>query len=156
MNANARTSPREAGVNRRIVLSSLWASMLFVFAYVDIFTFWRADAIEGALAGSIPGTGFSIDQTFLVLTTAYILIPSLMVAASLLVPVRVNQVLNLTLSVLYAASIVVSTVGESWVYYIVGSIVEVALLAIIAGVAGSWWSREKSTVRAEALTQADC
>lgn len=155
MNANARTSPREAGVDRRIVLSSLWASMLFVFAYVDIFTFWRADAIEGALAGSIPGTGFSIDQTFLVLTTAYILIPSLMVAASLLVPARVNQVLNLTLSVLYAASIVVSTVGESWVYYIVGSVVEVALLAIIAGVAGSWWSREKFSARAEALTQAN-
>jgi hypothetical protein len=30
----------------RIILSTLWTSMLFVFAYVDIFGFWRADVIR--------------------------------------------------------------------------------------------------------------
>jgi hypothetical protein len=29
----------------RIMLSLLWTSMLFVFAYVDIFGFWRSDVI---------------------------------------------------------------------------------------------------------------
>ncbi|MDJ0314082.1 DUF6326 family protein [Arthrobacter sp. H35-D1] len=155
MNAIARTSPRETGVDRRIVLSGLWTSVLFIFAYVDIFTFWRADAIDGALSGSVPGTGLGIDQTFLVLTTAYILIPSLMVAASLLVPARVNQVLNLTVSVFYAGSIVATMIGESWLYYIAGSVVELALLATISGVAWSWRSRRTSGARPEALKQAD-
>ncbi len=36
-------------VNVKVVLSGLWVSMLFVFAYVDIFGFWRTDVINGAL-----------------------------------------------------------------------------------------------------------
>jgi hypothetical protein len=75
-------------VNVKVVLSGLWVSMLFVFAYVDIFGFWRADVINGALDGRVPGAGFDVDQTFLALTTVYILVPSLMVAFSLIAPAR--------------------------------------------------------------------
>ena len=39
----------DSGVNVKVVLSGLWVSMLFVFAYVDIFGFWRTDVINGAL-----------------------------------------------------------------------------------------------------------
>ena len=53
-----------------------------VFAYVDILGFWRADVVQGALAGTVPGVGFEVDQTFLTLTTAYILVPSLMIVVS--------------------------------------------------------------------------
>lgn len=137
-----KTGPQESKVDRRIVLSGLWVSMLFIFAYVDIFTFWRADAINGALTGTVPGTEFGIDQRFLALATAYILIPSLMVAASLVVPARANRILNLTLCVLYAASIALGLIGETWLYYILGSVVELALLAVIAGVA--WAGRTRS------------
>ena len=70
----------------RTILSTLWTSMLFVFAYVDIFGFWRADVIRGALAKKVPGSGFVIDQRFLLLTTIYILIPALMIAATMLMP----------------------------------------------------------------------
>nr|WP_282099545.1 DUF6326 family protein [Arthrobacter sp. E3] len=154
VNTIVRTGPNDAKVDRRIVLSGLWVSMLFVFAFVDIFTFWRADAIEGALSGSVPGMGWDIDQVFLVLTTAYVLVPSLMVAASLLAPARINQVLNLSVSVLYAASIVVALIGETWVYYILGSAVELALLATIAGVAWAWRARQKAGKRPEPLMQA--
>lgn len=143
MNTTASTVRRDARVDTRIVLSGLWVSMLFVFAYVDILGFWRADSIQGALAGSVPGTGFGIDQTFLVLATTYVLIPSLMVAVTLLAPARVNQALNLTISVLYAASIVVAVIGETWIYFIFGSVVEIALLATIAGVAWSWRTRQR-------------
>ncbi len=31
----------------RVVLLSLWTTMLFIFAYVDIFAFWRADGRPG-------------------------------------------------------------------------------------------------------------
>jgi hypothetical protein len=133
-----RTPAVQDATDRRVVLSGLWISTLFVFAYVDIFGFWRADVINGALAGQVPGTGFRIDQTFLVLTTLYILVPSLMVALSLLVPARVNRVLNLTASLLYVASIGVTVIGETWIYYILGSVVEVVLLLAVARVAWTW------------------
>jgi hypothetical protein len=94
--------------------------------------------IEGALAGEVPGTGFEIDQTFLALTTAYVLVPSLMVVVSILAPARVNRVLNIVVSLLYAVSVVVTVIGETWLYYLLGSAVEVLLLLALARVAWTW------------------
>ena len=51
MNARQISSRHDQRVNVKVVLSGLWVSMLFVFAYVDIFGFWRADVINGALDG---------------------------------------------------------------------------------------------------------
>jgi hypothetical protein len=125
-------------VDVKVVLGGLWISMLFVFAYVDIFGFWRSDVINGALAGEVPGTGFTINQTYLVLTTMYVLIPSLMIIVSLITPARINRTANIVVSLIYAASVVVGAIGESWSYYIVGSVVEVMLLLAIARVAWTW------------------
>ena len=141
MTKNRTTNLHDAGVDVKIVLSGLWVSMLFVFAYVDIFGFWRADVINGALHGKVPRAGFAIDQTFLALTTVYILIPSLMVAVSLLAPARINRPTNVVVSLLYVVSVVLSALGETWVYFILGSVVEVALLLTIARVAWAWPSR---------------
>ena len=57
MTKNRTTNPYDPGVDVRIVLSGLWVSMLFVFAYVDIFGFWRADVINGALTAMSPARG---------------------------------------------------------------------------------------------------
>lgn len=154
MNTAHTSGPQGTKIDRRIVLSGLWASMVFVFAYVDILTFWRSDAIHGALAGMIPNTGIVIDQTFLALSVAYIAVPTLMVAASLLVPARANRMLNLTVSVLYAISIGVALIGEGWLYFIGGSIIELVLLATIAGTAWSWRTRPGAPARPERLARA--
>lgn len=129
---------QDSKVPEKIVLSGLWVSLLFVFAFVDIFGFWRADVIRGALAGEVPGVGLQIDQTFLTLTTAYILVPSLMIVASLLLPARANRVANIIVSLLYLTSVVVTLLGESWTYYILGSLVETVLLLAIAHSAWTW------------------
>ena len=132
------TSREDPKVNVKIVLSGWWVSMLFVFAYVDIFGFFRADVINGALDKEVSGAGFEINQTFLALTTLYILVPSLMVGFSLVAPAKVNRPVNLVVSLVYAVSVVASVVGETWFYYILGSVVEVLILLTIAGVAWSW------------------
>jgi hypothetical protein len=56
MNRSRVNEYQDTRADVKIVLSGLWISMLFVFAYVDIFTFWRADVINGALAGEVTGT----------------------------------------------------------------------------------------------------
>ena len=132
---------RDTQVDVKVLLCALWISMLFVFAYVDIFGFWRADVINGALAGKVPGAGFKINQSFLVFTTIYILIPSLMVIVSLIAPARINRTANIVASLTYAASVVAGVIGETWRYYIVGSVVEVMLLLVVARVAWTWPSR---------------
>lgn len=138
MNKDRTGDLRDAKVDVKVVLSGLWITMLFVFAYVDIFAFWRADVIEGALAGEVPQTGFEINQAFLALTTLYILVPSLMIAVSLLAPATWNRRANIVVSLLYAVSVAASVVGETWIYYFLGSAVEVVLLLAIARIAWTW------------------
>lgn len=138
MNTTRTPHLQDSKVDRKVVLGGLWISTLFVFAYVDIFGFWRADIIEGALAGEVPGVGFEISQTFLTLTTLYIVVPSLMVVVSLVAPAGVNRVANLAVSLVYVASIAATVIGETWTYYVLGSAVEVLLLLAVARIAWTW------------------
>lgn len=140
---------RDTKLDIKVVLSGLWITTMFVFAYVDIFGFWRADVINGALAGKVPGTGAKISDSFLVYTTIYILIPSLMILFSLTAPAKMNRRVNLIVSLVYGVSVVVSVIGESWIYFIVGSVVEVFLLLAITRVAWTWPLRQ-ATDRADA------
>ncbi len=129
---------QDTPVDVKLVLSALWIAMLFVFAYVDIFAFYRADVLEAALDGKVASTDFTVDQMFLTFTLIYILLPSLMVVLSLLLKPRVNRITNIVVSLLYAISIIVSVIGEEWAYYIVGSVIEVVLLLVIARTAWKW------------------
>jgi len=122
-------------VNVRMKISALWTAMLFVFAYVDIFGFFRADVRADVEAGVVGG--FTVNQTFLVATTVYIAIPSLMVFGALVLRPRINRIVNIVLSIFYALTIIGGAVGE-WTYYLLGSAIEVALLAAIFHYARTW------------------
>src|SRR4030067_2600513 len=113
-------------VNVRVKISALWASMIFIFAYVDLFSFYRSDVRADIEAGEI--FGFTINQSFLLATTAYVVIPALMVFGALILRPRINRVVNIALSVVYALTIVGGAIGE-WNYYLLGSAIEVVLLA---------------------------
>ena len=119
----------------RIKLSALWASTLFVFLYVDLVSMYRADVRADIEAGKV--FAFTIGQGVLLGMTAYILIPSLMVSLSLVLPVRIARTASIVLATLYAITIVGGAVGE-WNYYILGSVVEVALLAAVGYHAWRW------------------
>ncbi len=129
---------QDTRIDVKVRLAGLWAAMLFVFAYVDIFGLFRADVLEAALDGQVAATGLAVDQVFLAATTVYITIPSLMVVLSLALHARLNRILNLVLSPVYASSILVSCVGEEWAYYLLGSAVEVVLLGVLARAAWTW------------------
>jgi len=112
--------------------------MLFVFAYVDIFGFYRADVLDAARDGKVATTALTINQMFLTAALIYILLPSVMVVLSLVLRPRVNRMTNVVVSVLYSLTIVYSCRGETWVYYLLGSAVEVVLLLAIARTAWKW------------------
>ena len=122
-------------VNVRVKISALWASMLFVFAYVDLFSLYRADVRADIDAGELGG--FTIGQSFLLGTTAYVLIPALMVVGALVLRPQVNRIANMALSAVYALTIVGGAIGE-WDCYVLGSAIEVVLLAAVAHHAWTW------------------
>lgn len=129
---------RDTPVDVKLLLSALWIAMLFVFAYVDIFGFYRADVLDAALDGKIATTELAVTQVFLTSTLVYILLPTLMVSLSLVLRPRVNRITNIVVSLLYTVTILVSCIGEMWVYYLLGSAVEAVLLLVIARTAWTW------------------
>jgi|SRR5450631_305919 hypothetical protein len=138
---NTRTKAgqyQDTKIDVKLVLSALWIAMLIVFAYVDIFGFLRADILRAALDGKMAATGITLDQMFLVFTTVYILIPTLMVFLALVLRPRVNRIVNIVVALFYAVSIIALCIGEGWVYYLLGSAVEVVLLVAIVRTAWTW------------------
>ena len=131
----AATPPQDLPVNVRVKLSGLWASMLFVFAYVDLFSLYRPDVRSKLEAGQV--SGFDVGQTFLLATTVYIAIPSLMVFLVLVLRPKVNRITNIVVAAVYALTIVGGAIGE-WGYYVFGSALEVGLLAAIVFYAWTW------------------
>ena len=122
-------------MNVRIKISALWTAMLFVFAYVDLFSLYRPDFRADLEAGEI--AGFTVNQAFLLGTTIFVVIPSLMVFLTLILRPRVNRIVNIVLGIVYALAIIPNAIGE-WNYYILGSAIEVALLAAIGYYAWTW------------------
>jgi Family of unknown function (DUF6326) len=131
----ARTKLEPSNVNVRIKISALWTSMLFVFVYVDLFSLYRPDFQTDLKAGTVGG--FTVNQSFLLATTAYIVIPSLMVFLSLILQPRLTRIANISLGVIYALTIIAGAVGD-WNYYILGSAIEVVLLTAIVYYAWTW------------------
>jgi len=130
----------EVRIGVRLKISALWIAMLFLFAYGDIFGFFRAGLIEEVIAGKV--SGIKITQAFLFAVSVYIAIASLMVFLSLVLKPKVNRWTNTVLPILYIASIVVSAIGETWAYYLFLSVAESSLLLLIVWYAWTWPKRE--------------
>jgi hypothetical protein len=127
----------------RLKISALWIAMLFLFAYGDIFGFFRSELIEEVIAGEV--SGIKITQVFLFGVSVYIAIASVMVFLSLVLEPRTNRWINIVLPILYIVSIAVSAIDETWVYYFFLSGAESALLLLIIWYAWTWPKQEKET-----------
>jgi hypothetical protein len=123
-------------VNVKFKISALWIVTLFIFAYVDIFLFYKLGFIEDLMRGRV--ANFNIDESFLLLTTLYISIPSFMVFVSLVAPVKANRRLNFWVCSFYIITILLSLIGENSLFYIFGSVVESLLLLSIIRYALKW------------------
>ena len=126
-------SARPVGVRPK--LSALWTTMLFVFVYVDLFSLYRPDVRAEIASGEV--AGFTVGEGFLLSATLYVLLPSLMVFLSLVLPRKVARPLTIGLAVAYIATIVAAAIGEMG-YYVLGSAVEVGLLVTMVVMARRW------------------
>jgi hypothetical protein len=124
----------------RLKISALWIAMLFLFAYGDIFGFFRAELVEDVLAGEV--SGIKITQFFLLAGSVYVAIAGGMVFLTLVLKPRINRWANIVLPTLYIVSIAVSVIGEDWAYFYFFSIAEGALLLLIIWYAWRWPKHE--------------
>ncbi len=136
--ASDRRDLQDTPVDIKLRLSALWIATMFIYAYVDIFGLMRADFLEGLLAGEIVNTPIKVGQGFLIAAVIYILPASLMVYLSLTLRPSVNRMANMVVAGLYMVTVILSCVGEEWLYFLLGSAVELVLFSLIVRLAWRW------------------
>jgi hypothetical protein len=123
----------------RLKLSAGWVVLLLLYAYGDIFGYFRPGFIEDVMAGEV--FAFEIDQVFLVAISVYVALPALMVLLSLVLTPTVSRWANVVLGSVYAVTILLSTIGDDYVYYYVLSILEIVVALLIVWSAWTWPER---------------
>lgn len=127
-------------VNVKIKLAILWATLMFIYIYVDIFKFFEPGTLEDIFAGKV--WEFEITQVWAISAMILMTIPSLMVFLSLVLKANISRKVNIIIGILYIAIAIVNMIGETWAYYIFGGVVEVALLLVIIWYAWKWPKQE--------------
>ena len=118
-------------------LAALWASLMFLYVYVDILAFYQPGAIDEIQAGRV--WELVITQTWAVGALALMAIPILMIVLSLTLPARANRLTNIIVASLYAAVSVGNAVGEPWVYYFSLAVgLQLIVLALVLRYSFTW------------------
>ena len=135
----ATTSARlleDVRVGVRLKISALWITMLFLFAYGDIFGFLAPGRIEEIISGEI--SGIEITEGFLLAVSVYIAIASAMVFLTLVLSPNVARWTNAVLGILFTVSIIAAAIGEASAYYLFLSAAEIVALVLIVRYAWTW------------------
>ena len=142
MNSNRKTATilEDVKINVKIKLSALWVAVMFLYIYVDHFALFRPGVIENVIAGEI--AGFQITQVFLLASMTLMTIPILMIFLSLTLKAKANRWTNIIVGIFEVFILIVFVIGESWAFYIFGTIVEVVLLSLIVWYAWKWPKQE--------------
>jgi hypothetical protein len=120
----------------KLKLSALWAALMFLYAYGDIFAYFWRGFIEDVMAGEV--FAFEINQVFLLAISIYVALPALMVFVVLVLSPRFSRWVNVALGLAYAVTILLSTIGEDYAFYVFLSFLEGAIALLIVWTAWVW------------------
>ena len=137
---NTQKTPQKAleeiKVSLKLKLSTLWASFMFLYIYVDYFALYMPGKIEDILTGIV--FEFDITQRFLLVALASVTIPALMIFLSVALPAKVNRWANIIIAAVYIPYTLFNLAGEAWIHMVFGAVVEVVLLCLIIRYAWKW------------------
>jgi len=136
MNGTNAIGFHDVKADAKVILAFAWTALLGLYIYCDIFSLFRPGVLEGMLAGKMGP--FEVSQASLALASLLMILPILAAPASVLLPARVGRVLNLVLAPLYFLVNIGNLLGESWIYYYLFGILELALTAGIFLIALRW------------------
>jgi len=135
---DGRSGPvlEELRIPTQVKLAVLWATVMFMYIYVDIIGFYQPGNVEDILAGK--AAVFDITQTWLLSVLMLMTIPALMVYLSLALPAKANRYTNISLGAFHIFLAAGTAAGASGAYYIFGSVVEAILLSQVVWIAWKW------------------
>jgi cbb3-type cytochrome oxidase subunit 3 len=137
---NKTTGQDDVRIPVKMKLSALWAALMFLYIYADIFSLFRPGQMEEMMGGRMGP--FPVTQGSLLTAAILMLVPALMVFLSLALKTRAARWANIILGLVYTAVNIGNLVGETWAYYLLFGIVELALTLLIAWYAWQWGKSE--------------
>ncbi len=124
-------------VNIKVKLAALWASTTFCYLYGDYFQLYTPDKVNSLITGeNVLGSPIN-----LLIAAVMLAIPSVMVAASIILKPNLNRVLNIifgTLFTLMMLFIAVNSLTAWYSFYAFLAILESILTFLIVWYAFKW------------------
>jgi hypothetical protein len=130
------TQYEDGKVNTKIKLAAAWAALMALYIYADFLSLYQPGQIDEVRRGLLGP--FEVSQATLLVASLIVMIPALMIVVSLLLSARASRSLNLVLATLYTLVNISNLVGESWVYYFLFGITEIAITVLIFFIAWRW------------------
>ncbi len=140
---NMNTEMEDTKISIKIKLSALWVTMMFLYVYADVLSFYRPGIIEEIVAGFMGP--LQATQGALLAASIVVTIPALMVFLSLTLKPRVNRMTNICVGVLFTLVNIANLIGETWAYYLFFGVVEIVITLLIIFYAWKWGKQENSS-----------
>jgi len=126
----------EGPAGKKVKLAALWTAMMLLYIYADILSLFRPGQLQEmteGLMGPFPAT-----QGSLLTAAILMIIPAVMVFLSVSLKASANRWANIILGTLYTLVNISNLIGETWAYYLLFGIVEIACTALIIWHAWKW------------------
>jgi Family of unknown function (DUF6326) len=130
------TRSEERGVDTRAKLAAAWGALVGLYIYADFLSLYRPGQLDDVGRGDLGP--FDVSQGTLLIASLIVLIPIVMILLSLLLPPAPSRPINLVLAVVYTLVNISNLVGESWAYYLLFGVVEIAVTLFIFVIAWRW------------------
>lgn len=127
---------QDVKVSVNLKIATLWASFMFLYAYVDYFHLYMPGSIKDILAGKV--FVFDISYIFLLIAMILVTIPTLMIFLSVALPAKINRLTNIIVATVLIPYMLFNLAGEAWLHMYFAAIVEVVLLCLIIYSAWKW------------------
>lgn len=123
-------------IDVKLKLAALWASLMFLYIYVDYFALYKSGFIESVIRGRV--WQFQITGAFLLIALVSVTIPALMIFLSLVLPAKVNRWVNMAIAMIYIPYTLFNLAGEELGFITLGAVLEVTLLLLMILYAWKW------------------
>ena len=124
-------------INVKLLLSALWASVMFLYIYGDYFELYVPEKVEDLLNGqNMLNTPYKLLFATIILT-----VPSLMIFLSITMKPKWNRIFNILIGAfltLFTLLVGVSSISESRIFYVMLALLESIITSIIVWKAWHW------------------
>jgi hypothetical protein len=124
-------------VNIKIKLAALWASATFCYLYGDYFELYTPEKVNSLITGK----NVLYSPSKLLIASIILAIPSVMVAASIILKPKINRILNILFGTLFTLMMLLIGIGSltPWYsFYVFLAFIESFITILIVWYAWNW------------------